>query len=125
MVEELLKKHNLKITKNRVKVINTIIELEDKSTIHNIINNTDIDKSTIYRILNILINNNILEKDINYDGEDYYVLKNNHKHYIKCVKCNKTIKLDKCPIDIININDFKIINHNLKIEGICKKCRES
>ena len=59
MVEELLKKHNLKITKNRVKVINTIIELEDKSTIHNIVNNTDIDKSTIYRILNILINNNI------------------------------------------------------------------
>lgn len=125
MVEELLKKHNLKITKNRVKVINTIIELEDKSTIHNIVNNTDIDKSTIYRILNILINNNILEKDINYDSEDYYVLKNNHKHYIKCVKCNKTIKLDMCPIDVININDFEIINHNLKIEGICKKCRES
>ena len=125
MVEEILKKNNLKVTKHRIEVINSIVNLENQATIQNIINNTTIDKSTIYRILNILINNNIIEKDINYNNLDYYRLKNNHKHYIKCVKCNKTVKLDKCPIDIININDFEIINHNLKIEGICKNCRES
>lgn len=125
MVEEILKKNNLKVTKHRIEVINSIVNLENQATIQNIINNTTIDKSTIYRILNILINNNIIEKDINYNNLDYYRLKNNHKHYIKCVKCNKTVKLDKCPIDIININDFEVINHNLKIEGICKNCRES
>ena len=125
MVEDILKKNNLKVTKQRIDVLKSIIKLEDTATITNIIYNCNIDKSTIYRILNVLVKHNIIIKDVNYNNDDYYMLKNNHKHYIKCVKCNKTIKLDKCPIDVININDFEIINHNLKIEGICKKCRES
>lgn len=125
MVEELIKNNNLKVTKHRVEVMNSIISLENQATIQNIINNTNIDKSTVYRIINILVKNNVIEKDINYDNTDYYRLKINHKHYIKCVKCNKTVILDDCPIDIMNIDGFEILSHNLKIEGICKYCRES
>ena len=125
MVEELLKKNNLKVTKQRVNLLESIIKLEDNATIHNIVNSVDMDKSTIYRIINTLITNNVIEKDINYDNIDYYKIKSNHKHYIKCVKCKKISKLEKCPFDNINVDDFEIINHSLKIEGICKECKES
>ena len=125
MVEDLLKNNNLKVTKQRVCVLKSIIKLEDNASIHNIVSSVDIDKSTVYRIINTLITNNVIEKDINYDNLDYYKLKSNHKHYIKCVKCKKIRKLDSCPFDNIDVDDFEVINHSLKIEGICKDCKES
>ena len=125
MVEDLLKNNNLKVTKQRVCVLKSIIELEDNASIHNIVSSVDIDKSTVYRIINTLITNNVIEKDINYDNLDYYKLKSNHKHYIKCVKCKKISTLDSCPFDNVNVGDFEVINHSLKIEGICKDCKES
>lgn len=125
MVESILKSNNLKVTKQRVDVLKSIIKLEDNSTINNIISNCNIDKSTVYRILNTFVKNNIIIKDINYNNDDYYMLKSNHKHYIKCIKCNKMKLLDECPFDSITVSDYEIINHSLKIEGICKECRES
>lgn len=125
MVEDILKNNNLKVTKQRIDVLKSIIKLEDDATITNIINNCNIDKSTIYRILNTLVKHNIIIKDINYNNDDYYMLKSNHKHYIKCIKCNKMQLLDECPFDSIKVSDYEIINHSLKIEGICKECREN
>lgn len=124
MVENILKRNNLKVTKQRIDVLEAIVKLEDDATITNIINNCNIDKSTIYRILNTFVKHNIVIKDVNYDNNDYYMLKSNHKHYIKCVKCNKIKKLDSCPFDNIKFSDYEIINHSLKIEGICKECKK-
>ena len=90
-----------------------------------ILNYCNIYKFTIYRILNSLVKHNIVIKDINYNNDDYYMLKSNHKHYIKCIKCNKMKLLDECPFDSIKVSDYEIINHSLKIEGICKECREN
>jgi len=124
MVEDILKNNNLKITKQRIDVLKSIIKLEDNATITNIINNCNMDKSTIYRILNTLVKHNIIIKDVNYNNDDYYMLKSNHKHYIKCVKCNKMQVLDNCPFDNIKVDNYEIIKHSLKIEGICKDCME-
>ena len=116
--------NNLKITKQRVEVIDSIVKLGNDATISNLVLSVNMNKSTIYRILDILLNNNIVEKDINYENDTYYKLKSNHKHYLKCVKCKKVMELDNCPIDHVDIDDFEVINHNLKIEGICKQCRK-
>ena len=124
MVEDILKNNNLKITKQRIDVLKSIIKLEDNATITNIINNCNMDKSTIYRILNTLVKHNIIIKDVNYNNDDYYMLKSNHKHYIKCVKCNKMQVLDNCQFDNIKVDNYEIIKHSLKIEGICKDCME-
>ena len=124
MVEDILKKSNLKVTKQRIDVLKSIVKLEDNATITNIINNCNIDKSTVYRILNTLVKHNIVIKDINYNNDDYYMLKSNHKHYIKCIKCNKMKLLDECPFDSIKVDNYEIIKHSLKIEGICKDCME-
>ena len=124
MVEDLLKKNNLKVTKQRIDVIKSIMKLEENSTIHNIASSVDMDLSTIYRIINVLIINNIIEKDVNFDNKNIYKIKNKHQHYIKCVKCNKIKEMNNCSFDNINIEDFEITNHSLKLEGICKECKE-
>lgn len=122
MIDELFKKNKLKVTKQRKEIVNIINDLDSAATINNILKKANMDKSTVYRIIDILIKNNILIKQINYNNDDYYILKEKHRHYIKCVKCNKVRELDKCPFDNESIDGFKIINHNVEIEGICKDC---
>ena len=125
MIDKMFKNSNLKITKQRKEIIDIILELKNSATISNIIKKASMNRSTVYRIIDILVKNNILVKQINYDNNDYYVINEYHKHYIKCIKCNKIKELDHCPFDSINISGFEVINHSLKIEGICEECKES
>ena len=123
-MEELLKEHNLKVTNHRLEILEIVNKLNIKSTIKNIINNTDMDMSTVYRTLNTLEENNILEKNIIND-EVVYTIKEEHKHYIKCIKCNKVTEIDECPFDLKdNIDGYKILSHSLMIDGICNKCQK-
>ena len=55
MIEELLKKYNLKVTDKRINIIQSIIDLKEEATIKNILNNCkDMDKTTVYRNLESL-----------------------------------------------------------------------
>lgn len=121
-IENLLKKHNLKITKQRKEILKIINELDIEATIKNIKEKISIDKSTMYRIIDLLIKENIIEKNINYNDEIYYSIKEEHKHYIKCIKCHKKEEIDVCPINNVKKKGYEIINHKIEIDGICNEC---
>ena len=124
-MEELLRKNNLKVTKQRLEILNLINELDDNATIKNISNKIKIDNSTMYRIIELLLEKNIIEKNLNYNDEIYFRIKGNHIHYIKCIKCHKKEEIDICPIENIEEKGFKILNHKIEIDGICNKCNKS
>lgn len=122
-MEDLLKNHDLKVTKNRVDILNIINKLSVKSTIKNIISKTNMDVSTVYRTLNTLEENNIIEKSIIND-EVVYMIKEEHKHYFKCIKCNKITEIEHCPIDLSDsLEGYKVLSHSLMVDGICNKCK--
>ena len=128
MIDNILKSNDLKITNQRKQILSIINELNDNATIKNIIKNSkDIDKSTIYRIIELLINKNIIDKDININNEIFYYINESHSHYVTCVKCHKKEKIDICPFDKINKdltkNGYQILTHKIEIMGICKKCQ--
>lgn len=120
--ESLLKNHNLKITNSRLLILSLINSLDINATKKNIILKSNIDKSTVYRILEILLKENIIEKNLNYNNEVYYSVIEEHTHYIKCIKCHKKEKLDICPISNLEKNGYKIISHKIEIDGICANC---
>lgn len=122
-IEKLLKQNNLKITNQRIKTLDVIINLDNNATINNIKEKLDFDKSTIYRIINLLMEKNIIEKNIE-NKKIYYSLKEEHKHYIKCIKCNKKEEIEECLINKIENKGYKVLNHKLEIEGICSNCLE-
>ena len=129
-IKQLFKDHNLKYTNQRSLVLNAVIELGDNATLKNIVNkcNNKVDNSTIYRIIELLIKNNIFDKQINYNNEIYYVLKEEHGHYFTCIECHNKEKIDECPLELVEHNleenkGYKILNHTVKIEGICNKCQ--
>lgn len=130
MINELFKKYNIKSTKQRQIVLKLIQELKDEASSINILNScsSNVDKSTVYRILDLFVNKNIIVKELNYNNETYYRIREEHGHYFTCIKCHKREKLNDCPIENIeneleNKKGYTILNHTVEINGICKKCQ--
>lgn len=123
-MDELLRNHNLKVTKQRIDVLNAINELKLDASIKNIISKLSIDQSTVYRTLNTLESNHIIDKSV-MDNEVIYLIKEEHQHYFKCVKCNSITEIEHCPMDLSQeLDGFKILSHSLIVDGICNKCQK-
>lgn len=124
MIEELLKKYNMKVTDKRVTILNTILKLEEQATIKNILTKCkDMDKTTVYRNLEALEASGLLTREI--DGNDIiYLVNGHHKHHLTCVKCHESVEID-CPFDHQEkVNGYTITNHYLNLEGVCSNCQK-
>jgi len=131
-----IKSPTIRQTKIRKAIINALISsncLLNKNQLLEKLKSQKIkpDRSTIYRELKSLENNNIILKN-NILGTDYYeILDKHHHHHIVCLKCNKIKSFDICKYkSIINklkdqIQDFAIIkNHSFELFGICNSCNK-
>ncbi len=86
-------------------------------------------KSTIYRNIDALLGQNLIDKYHFNDSEIFYRIKadsHEHKHFIICDDCKKVFDLPSCPIhDIehaIEEEGFVIKDHLIQITGTCKNC---
>lgn len=90
----------------------------------------NIAKSTIYRNIDALIKQDLVDKYYLSDSELFYKIKNDtheHKHYVICDQCKRMFDLPVCPIHDIQTNmlkeGFTITDHYIQISGICKECQ--
>lgn len=133
MMLEILKKNNIKLTKQRELVFNSIKGLDTKATIKEIQNKCGdkVDSSTIYRIIALLIDKKILIKNLDSNGIVYYTINDSkHIHYIECTQCHKKTKIDYCPVkeiekQVCSETGYILISHTIKLDGICEKCEKS
>lgn len=133
-IRDLLAAEGLKITPQRMRVLEAVYKLNNHPTAENIIdhirkNDPNISVGTVYKVLDTLVRNNLIkkvktEKDVmRYDG----VMENHHHLY--CIECDyiedyKNEKLDvlleqffrENKIDNFNIEEIKVsINGNFII----------
>ena len=84
---------------------------------------------TVYRNLEVLSENGIIQKlewagnQKRYDGNF-----NNHYH-IRCAQCNRVEDVMVEPLSVIEekfreATDYEIMGHRLEVIGLCSKCRE-
>lgn len=86
-------------------------------------------KSTIYRNIDSLFDQNLIDKYHLNDTEGFYRIKadkSEHKHFIICDDCKKVFDLPSCPIHEIEHGleqeGFVIKDHHIQITGLCKNC---
>ncbi|MDR1615665.1 MAG: transcriptional repressor [Syntrophomonadaceae bacterium] len=85
--------------------------------------------STVYRILELMVKKGVVIKTniMNSEMAVYEFNRFKHKHYAVCMRCNKIIIMDNCPMDkfIPQFKDeeFSVIGHNIEIFGFCKDCK--
>jgi Fur family transcriptional regulator, ferric uptake regulator len=141
---QILKQHNLSNTEARRYIINLFINL-NRALSHQDIENTTqgvLDRVTIYRTLQILLDNHIIHSVPSNDSKVLYAICNhqhneaghnhkgnennlhvdNHVHFT-CTNCNTvTCLLDTEIPEIKLTNNFKVTESQHLLRGLCNNC---
>jgi len=131
--EELLEKHHLKKTGPRLKVLsmlsakNVATSQPDLETVM-----VDIDRVTLYRILNAFEEKGIIHKVFDLNGTANYAMCSskcgeNHHHdehlHFNCTDCKNVYCLDDLQLPQIKLPaGFKPEGYTLYANGLCPKC---
>lgn len=84
--------------------------------------------STVYRILELFVNKNMVLKTTVMDNDMaiYELNRNQHQHYAICINCHKVVAMDNCPMEAfvprLADNDFRVLGHKVEMYGYCKDC---
>jgi Fur family transcriptional regulator, ferric uptake regulator len=133
-LEAYLRKCNIKVTKGRISILQILLSNEDAVSVDYIFEQCkarglSIDLSTVYRTMEILEGKNIVDKFNLGEGKYNYKLKKEvHKHTLECSLCHKEVEID-CPMVQIeqiikNRTGFTLMEHDLRIKGICEDCKK-
>jgi len=127
LIIDKLKKSGYKITNGRKAVIEYLFKYRKPVSLKEIKNEIkDIDFSSIYRIINLLLKLKIVRK-VNF-GEKYlrYELEDEnfrHHHHVVCIKCGCIKKIDFCFVEKMEKEtNYKILDHNMEFFGLCPNC---
>lgn len=129
MIEEIFKYNNIKLTKQRKKIYEIILKYNSFCTSKFILENSEklFDKTTMYRVLDLFLEKQMILKKVSIENEVYYEINNkNHEHYIKCIKCNKkkiipNVEIEKFEKNLLSEED--LISHTIEFFVICNKCK--
>lgn len=121
-------------TKQKDLIINTISKYNKSFTVKDIYNKLKekVGLTTIYRVIDKLVEEGIINKYIDKDNTTYYEYLekcNCHNHfYLKCEKCGTMEHVDCDCIEelskhIVDEHKFLLNREHIIIKGICKECR--
>jgi Fe2+ or Zn2+ uptake regulation protein len=130
-----LKDKGFRITPQRRVIIEKIVHtagLLTAAEIWNLVRQeyNDIGLDTIYRNISMLTEMGILIP-ISGTGKEstrYELAHANHHHHVVCVKCGQAVCIDYCPInqefiEMLRMNGYELIRHNVELLGLCTDCR--
>jgi Fur family ferric uptake transcriptional regulator len=135
-IKELFKKNEIKNTNQRKEVFKILMDNEIPITAEQIFIKLkkikkDISLSTIYRILELFLDKELILKTILSDEKKamFELNKKEHKHHLICIKCKKILPIDNCPLDeyeklLEKKTNYRIKTHKLEILGYCPLCKE-
>ena len=88
-----------------------------------------INRSTVFRMVNTLVEKNLVKKLEFGEGKARYELTSeSHHHHMVCTKCKKMWDIEDCAAEelekkISEENGFLVEHHRLEFFGICKNCQ--
>ena len=120
-------------TKQKDMIMNVLKNTKKEFTIKEIYENvSDIGLTTIYRLVDKLVEEDRIKKTIGSDKQTYYQYleecdEENH-FYLKCNKCGTLIHVDcDCLSDLLSHiskeHNFTASNKNIILNGICENCK--
>ncbi len=89
-----------------------------------------ISRATIYRTIDVLVKNNLIDKLEIGDGRARFEYNDRflHHDHLICTSCGKIIEFHNNEIEVLQTKiakkyNFKILHHNHQLYGICEDCR--
>jgi Fur family transcriptional regulator, ferric uptake regulator len=88
-----------------------------------------IGRATVFRLLELLADQNLVERVDLPDGRHAYVpCEPSHHHHLVCIACGAIAEVDDCGIDAVTAeaakrSGFEIQSHRLELFGRCPDCK--
>jgi Fur family transcriptional regulator, ferric uptake regulator len=133
--EKTLKEKQFRLTPQRQMIIDILHMNSDHLSAEDIINYVQghlpsVDKSTIYRNLDLLLKIGCVYKSESPDGTIYHHADEGHHHHLVCSKCNRTID---CEEDVFSSvrkmlkekYGFQLDSKHIVLTGRCANCKDS
>ncbi len=84
--------------------------------------------ATIYRSLDTLKKEGLVQVRTQPTGESLYMTLQADRHHLTCLNCGKSIPIDECPVhdlekQLVKTHQFKIHYHTLEFFGLCDQCQ--
>jgi Fur family transcriptional regulator, ferric uptake regulator len=85
--------------------------------------------ATVYRTLNALASNGVIDSFSHHPGESCYRLcSDGHHHHLVCTSCHRVVELGECGLDswlakVATGADFEPTDHRVEVLGLCSDCR--
>jgi Fur family ferric uptake transcriptional regulator len=128
-----LKEKGLKLTPQRMLIVDIIHNAKGHLTAEEIIKNIrakmpGVDKSTVYRTLELLENAGCVYKSELGNESIYHHAEEGHHHHLICTRCGKTINCDEelfTPLQRLlrEKYNFRADFKHIVMSGLCEKCR--
>lgn len=86
--------------------------------------------ATVYRALDALKLEGALKMQTLPTGEAVYSLPQLDRHHLTCLRCDRTILLEGCPVhdleaQLNQTHQFQIFYHTLEFFGLCPACQQT
>jgi len=133
---ELLKKYNIKYSKQRDAILTVLKNYRKPLTSEQIYDECrrvvqNLSLSTVYRILNTFVDEGLaLKTNLDRENRSLFELeRHEHRHHLLCLGCSKIVQISSCPLKQyeLEIQDelgYHITSHKLEIYGYCPDCRK-
>jgi len=128
---DLLKEKGYKLTKQRCKILESLenhFALSAEEILNLIKDNNQVNLSTIYRNLNLLLQIGLIRKTNHAGQSDHFeLIRHTCSHELLCLACGDKISFSECIFtqlakEIESKTQYQVKHHNFEIYGLCPKC---
>jgi Fur family peroxide stress response transcriptional regulator len=128
-LKEKLKKKNINLSYQRLKVLEYLTQVRTHPTVDQIFTDLQKDistlsKTTVYNTLRVLVQAGLVRVITIEDNETRYDIDVRDHGHFKCESCGKIydFNIDMNSLIVKDLNNFKIDDKNVYFKGICPQC---
>jgi Fur family transcriptional regulator, ferric uptake regulator len=129
-----LKRKGFRLTPQRRMIVDILHDRVDPLSAEDLIacvqkKMPEVDKSTVYRTLDLLEETGCVFKSESSNGTVYHHAEEGHHHHLVCTKCGKTVDLEEdlfLPVEKHLSEDycFQVNFQHMVIQGLCENCKK-
>ncbi len=132
--EQACRERRLPVTTQRRAIVENILDREDHPTADQVYDQVrillpTISRTTVYRILDGLVELGVITKTCHPGSAARFDPKTQQHHHLVCLHCENIIDLEEKRLNDVSWPDvrkysFEISDYHIHFRGICKRCRK-
>lgn len=124
-----LKEYNINASNIRLQLLDRLLTFKDHPTAYNLyedlLNNIPtLSKTSIYNTLDLFMEKELVRPIILDETEARFDIDTKDHGHFKCHSCGKIFDFDLGEREYRGLNNFKIIDEEVQLYGICKDCQQ-